>query len=435
MLVHGGRNDYYPKLSFTATVRASASPPVANNAVAKAPPLIEAVKPGDVATPTAVDTGAFGVAQEEIENAEKVLADKIEDEAEKVLAQADVFHQNKPYSPTLKLNVQPEVWTAIKHKCENQSNYYKLEYVGSSETLMVTWATTWVHESFDGVLDPFKKIASLEPQRYRCLFNKNITVVESQTSKADLTPDFSLSRRAGSGWEHLIILECAASQTNESLMEKVQLWLKQPTVRLVIAVGIEIDNYQAPVGPLPKRADLATAPTAGALLGKDNPTLEDFRALPCPPLGPIAVYGHQWGRKIHGITVGLYGPPEGEEDGLDLSFDITPCTEDSPLPEQERVTDALEILDSVIEDLTREVVGPSSFDIWFPKSSFRLGWRDFPVKLGLALRDDAFDRFSSHFQFSPPVEAPSDRATFRRVVSRLDQDKLARACSKRQRLA
>jgi hypothetical protein len=171
--------------------------------------------------------------------------------------------------------------------------------MGSTKQLIVTWPT-WVHESLDVLLVAFQQIALVPdlPVQYRCLYNKDIRV----GSKDDRIPDFQFSRTAANGdSEHVIIVECAVSQTARSVWPKAEMWAQTKHVELVVGIDVLQTPYASPEDDTKVNGPMGS--------DGEHITVEKITAMQLPPYGPIEFNGHQWAGEIRAITVRLYFPP------------------------------------------------------------------------------------------------------------------------------
>ncbi|KAJ7687962.1 hypothetical protein B0H17DRAFT_1203319 [Mycena rosella] len=173
-----------------------------------------------------------------------------------IVSKIDEFHRTTHEAKTFTLSADPILWMEIKYAYEDNIDY-KVEYLGSSGTLMVTWPA-WIRAMItDSLALSFRKLAGHDPTHFKCMFNKNIRIL-------DPGPDSIRSSPISSSFGDVQV--------------------RGPRTR-------ELMNEHLP--PL---------------------TFEQLYAMDFPQLDLITINEHQWAaRKISKIDGGLYSPPDEED--------------------------------------------------------------------------------------------------------------------------
>ncbi|KAJ7452030.1 hypothetical protein FB451DRAFT_1259280 [Mycena latifolia] len=287
---------------------------------------------------------------------------------------------------TVTISALPGLWAKIKEKYGDTADY-KLEYM--EPNIIVTWPTQ-VHESFGEILTAFTEIQRRDPA-FQCRFNESIELPTETAAKCERIPDFVLARKAVGAPEdsYLVILELAASQTEDSLSEKALKWLQNTDVKLVITINLDMAQYHAPpVRPAGPTASwdsfLATAQSSLAL-------------------GAIVVQGHVWAHEIREIEAHLFTRGQAPETYNCTTVDVTPGSVD--------LATRLNQVTRSVARATRRAIGADLFATCFPEDDpFDLHWDSFFARITDARHKDAYKRYRWAMTAGPrPTPIPLKR--------------------------
>ncbi|KAJ7619944.1 hypothetical protein DFH06DRAFT_1144162 [Mycena polygramma] len=286
-------------------------------------------------------------------------------------------------SDNLVLSAEPRVWDEIKEKFGDGQNF-RLEYL--EPHIIVTWPTG-VHESFTALLAPFAALQRHDPMLL-CRYNESIRASfldKDGTSirKSDRIPDFVLIRKqlGQSTDKPLIMLECAASQTEPALSAKAQMWLENTPVELVITLDLKMAQYHSP----------ASRPSGRKL------TWDEFIAeANISPLGPVTFQGVTLAHEITSIEATLYKRGTQADTFSTKSINVTPNLNSVDLlPNQNQVN-------LLVALATRRAVGPEAFDVCFDEEKFYLDWPSLYQLIEDCVKKDSFRRYEDLFAYPKP---------------------------------
>ncbi|KAJ7239187.1 hypothetical protein B0H12DRAFT_1136351 [Mycena haematopus] len=268
----------------------------------------------------------------------------------------------------------------------------RLEYWSESKTLIVTYASG-VHESFNFLFKPIVRIADGIPGFF----------VETNTdillpSHSSLTPDFAFAE-LGVERKHHITFECAWSQPEDHLAEKIKKYFTREDISAVVSLCIHYaGKYERPKHSAPSGYQIVPAAVVEA----------DRRGL----LSPVIIDGHTWGPGINAISLTIYcrgGQPQVFQNLCPVAGKFT----------DDQIAMHYEIHEIFLNLLVQAVTLPALVDA-LGTGKFALDWQEFIRMLDFYQRTDAYTRYLKWGR-KPILKRPREGGLGAATVKNLDQ--------------
>ncbi|KAJ7734248.1 hypothetical protein B0H16DRAFT_1578030 [Mycena metata] len=239
----------------------------------------------------------------------------------------------------------------------------RVEYWSEDKTLTVTYASG-VHESFNFLFKPIARIADDIPDVF-VETNHDILL----PSSSSFTPDFALAVK-GVPTKYHIIFECAWSQPDNKLTEKIKKYFMRTDISAVVSLRIRsTKQYESRKDPAPP----------------DYQPLSSVEAYATSLLSDVIIAGHTWGPAITGISLAIH------RRGREAQIFENLCPVEGQFTD-DQIAMHYEINEILIKVLSQAVTTAALVKA-LRGEKFTLDWENFVQMLNVYHRSDAYERY------------------------------------------